>query len=127
MIRNMTINIARNKQGRRFDIGSTLLRRCSRVALGLLRLSFGNISVMSRFSPGDASVQNHTSEHYVSMILRKQYPAKVAEYAGELLLVGINYDKKEKKHQCRIVKTNVLLRTGGCPHCDTVIKKRATS
>ena len=123
MVRNMTINRAKVKQGRRFEIRPLLLRRCSRVALGLLRLSFGNISVMSRFSPGDASVQNHTSEHYVSMILRKQYPAKVAEYAGELLLVGINYDKKEKKHQCRIVKTNVLLRTGGCPHCDTVIKK----
>lgn len=70
MIRNMTINIARNKQGRRFDIGSTLLRRCSRVAIGLLRLSFGNVSVMSRLSLGDVSVQNHTSKHYVSMMIR---------------------------------------------------------
>ena len=38
----------------------------------------------------------------IDQILRKQYPAKVAEYTGELLLVGINYDKKEKTHQCHI-------------------------
>ena len=38
----------------------------------------------------------------IDQILRKQYPAKVAEYPGELLLVGINYDKKEKTHQCHI-------------------------
>ena len=38
----------------------------------------------------------------INQILRKQYPEKVAEYNGELLLVGINYDKKQKTHQCRI-------------------------
>ena len=38
----------------------------------------------------------------IDQILRKQYPAKVAEYTGELLLVGINYDKKGKTHQCHI-------------------------
>ena len=38
----------------------------------------------------------------IDQILRKQYPAKVAEYTGELLLVGICYDKKEKTHQCHI-------------------------
>lgn len=29
-------------------------------------------------------------------ILRKDYPAKVADYAGNLLLVGINYDRKRR-------------------------------
>ena len=38
----------------------------------------------------------------IDQILRKQYPEKVAEYNGELLLVGINYDKKQKTHLCRI-------------------------
>ena len=47
---------------------------------------------------------NQDAETAISQILRKQYPAKVAEYTGDLLLVGINYDKKEKTHQCRIVK-----------------------
>jgi hypothetical protein len=38
----------------------------------------------------------------ISQILRKEYPAKVAEYADRLLLVGINYDKESKKHECKI-------------------------
>ena len=32
----------------------------------------------------------------------KQYPAKVAAYAGHILLVGINYDKESKTHTCKI-------------------------
>ena len=40
----------------------------------------------------------------ISQIHRKQYPGKIAEYSGELLLVGINYDKKQKTHQCKIEK-----------------------
>ena len=38
----------------------------------------------------------------IDQILRKQYPEKIAEYTGQLLLVAINYDKKVKIHQCRI-------------------------
>lgn len=41
----------------------------------------------------------------IDQILRKQYPERVAQYAGELLLVGINYDKKVKNHECKIIKT----------------------
>lgn len=47
---------------------------------------------------------NQDADTAIDQILRKQYPAKVADYCGELLLVGINYDKKEKTHQCRITK-----------------------
>ena len=38
----------------------------------------------------------------ISQIHRKQYPDRVAQYATDLLLVGINYDKQQKLHQCRI-------------------------
>ena len=38
----------------------------------------------------------------IEQIKRKKYPAKVAQHTGELLLVGINYDKKTKTHSCRI-------------------------
>ena len=48
---------------------------------------------------------NQGADAAIDQILRKQYPAKVAEYSGELLLVGISYDKQLKTHQCRIVKT----------------------
>ena len=45
---------------------------------------------------------NHDADSAIDQIRRKQYPEKIAEYSGRLLLVGINYDKKEKKHSCRI-------------------------
>ena len=38
----------------------------------------------------------------ISQIKRKEYPSKVAQYANDLLLVGINYDKEQKKHTCLI-------------------------
>ena len=38
----------------------------------------------------------------ISQIKQKNYPAKVAEYANNLLLVGISYDKEQKRHTCSI-------------------------
>ena len=38
----------------------------------------------------------------LDQIRRKEYPAKVAEYAANLLLVGISYDRQTKQHSCRI-------------------------
>ena len=45
---------------------------------------------------------NHTADTAIDQIKRKEYPAKIAEYAGDLLLVGINYDKETKQHSCKI-------------------------
>lgn len=33
-----------------------------------------------------------------------KYPNSISRYIGKILLVGINYDKKTKKHQCIIEK-----------------------
>ena len=38
----------------------------------------------------------------IEQIKRKKYPSKVAGYADNLLLVGINYDKEKKAHECKI-------------------------
>ncbi len=38
----------------------------------------------------------------ISQIKEKQYPESLEQYWGEVLLVGINYDKKTKKHLCVI-------------------------
>ena len=38
----------------------------------------------------------------IDQIKHKEYPAKLAEYTGEILLVGINYDKETKLHTCKI-------------------------
>ena len=45
---------------------------------------------------------NRDADSAIDQIRRKEYPAKVAEYAGNLLLVGISYDRETKQHSCRI-------------------------
>ncbi|MCI9175832.1 MAG: AAA family ATPase [Lachnospiraceae bacterium] len=47
-----------------------------------------------------------TSESAIQQIKDRQYTKVLEGYAGEILLVGINYDKnkKEKPHSCRIEK-----------------------
>ena len=45
---------------------------------------------------------NNTADTAIDQIKRKQYPAKIAQYTGDILLVGINYDKEAKKHTCKI-------------------------
>lgn len=45
---------------------------------------------------------NSSADAAIDQILRKEYPARIAEYTGDILLVGINYDKKSKRHTCKI-------------------------
>lgn len=46
-----------------------------------------------------------TAEDAVSQIKSRGYTTKLLEYSKEIILVGINYDKKSKKHTCRIERT----------------------
>ncbi len=41
----------------------------------------------------------------LQQIKDKKYPESILHYTGKILLVGINYDKKSKVHQCRIEVT----------------------
>ena len=41
-------------------------------------------------------------EAAIDQIKRKDYVGKVGQYTGDILLVGISYDKKEKRHSCVI-------------------------
>ena len=45
---------------------------------------------------------NHSADTALDQIKRKNYPSKIAEYSGDILLVGINYDKESKRHTCKI-------------------------
>ena len=47
---------------------------------------------------------NKDADAAIDQIKRKQYPAKVTQYADRLLLVGINYDRQTKTHTCCIEK-----------------------
>lgn len=43
-----------------------------------------------------------TAESAIAQIKQKQYCQSLAEYQGNILLVGINYDKETREHSCVI-------------------------
>lgn len=45
---------------------------------------------------------NQTANTAIDQIKQKQYADKLAEYSGEVMLVGISYDKETKTHTCKI-------------------------
>ncbi len=47
---------------------------------------------------------NKSSAGAIAQIKNKQYAQVVEEYGGEILLIGINYSEKTKKHSCKIEK-----------------------
>ena len=47
---------------------------------------------------------NHSAHTALNQIKEKKYIASLEPYIGDILLVGINYDKKTKKHECLIEK-----------------------
>ena len=49
---------------------------------------------------------NQDVETAITQIKEKKYPKVLEEYKDNLLIVGITYDKKTKKHICRIEKIN---------------------
>lgn len=46
-------------------------------------------------------------EGAIDQIKQKKYVSALKEYKGNVLLVGINYEKKSRKHQCRIEKLEI--------------------
>ena len=48
---------------------------------------------------GDAS-----ADGALAQIREKKYADSLKDYKGNLLFIGINYDKKTKKHDCQIEK-----------------------
>ena len=47
---------------------------------------------------------NKDAETALQQIKNKRYPESILNYTGDILLVGINYDKNSKEHQCIIEK-----------------------
>ena len=46
----------------------------------------------------------------IKQICNKHYPDVLKKFTGDILLVGINYDKKTKKHECRIERLKKIKR-----------------
>ncbi len=49
---------------------------------------------------------NRSAETAIEQIKRNRYCAALRDYAGDIVLVGINYDPKTKHHTCRIERQN---------------------
>ena len=47
---------------------------------------------------------NKSADTAIEQIKRRQYTDKIKDYSGDVLLVGISYDSKEKTHGCVIEK-----------------------
>ena len=45
---------------------------------------------------------NHSAETAIDQIKAKHYTESLIDYVGEVVLVGINYDKESKSHRCVI-------------------------
>lgn len=45
-----------------------------------------------------------TAQGAINQIKNKKYVSALKEYRGDILLVGIHYEKKSRKHQCKIEK-----------------------
>ncbi len=45
---------------------------------------------------------NKNAETALQQIKNKKYPESILHYTGEILLVGVSYDKASKEHQCNI-------------------------
>ena len=54
---------------------------------------------------------NKSAEGAIKQIKDKQYGEALRDWAGEIVLVGINYDKKTKQHECAIerISDNVAI------------------
>ena len=49
-----------------------------------------------------ATKWNKTAEAAISQIENRNYPEVLKSFSGDILMVGINYDEKTKKHSCKI-------------------------
>lgn len=49
---------------------------------------------------------DRTAKGAINQIKRNEYCRSLKDYQGNLLLVGINYDRKTKEHECVIEEIN---------------------
>jgi hypothetical protein len=55
---------------------------------------------------------NKSAQTAIDQIKERKYVSSICSYTGEILLVGISYDKKTKKHQCLIEKLDKGIEDG---------------
>ena len=72
-----------------------VLEKLLKYEFGFLAAPLGNSDNKQRF------IESQEKE--------KQYPQSLLQYTGQILLIGINYDKKTKEHSCKIERFERIL------------------
>lgn len=54
---------------------------------------------------------NRSADAAIEQIKEKRYSEALKEYAGEVVLVGINYNKETKRHECVIEREQIGQKT----------------
>lgn len=49
---------------------------------------------------------NQSADTAITQIHQKRYAVSLHDYVGDVVLVGIDYDKKTKQHKCQIERIN---------------------
>ena len=76
----------------------------------------------------DTFSQNNS--FFTEQIKDRRYPTIVSEFTGDILLVGINYNKKTKRHECHIKKwekTQGVAGENSCSNTENSSSKRENS
>ena len=55
---------------------------------------------------------NESAEGAIAQIKERRYVEALKDYRGNLLLAGINYDKKTKTHSCVIERVENFIQVG---------------
>lgn len=76
---------------------SAMIFSGSMVLIGYFAYDYDNQTVKIPNEKWDKKV-----DAAIEQIKRKEYCQSLKEYQGNILLVGINYNKRTKKHQCII-------------------------
>ena len=53
-------------------------------------------------------IDTTTFTNDIEQIKEKQYTDCLKDYSGDVLLVGINYDKESKRHSCKIERAKKI-------------------
>lgn len=51
---------------------------------------------------------NHSADTAIKQIHERRYAGRLMDYTGEVVLVGVNYDKATKQHECKIEKVRMI-------------------
>ena len=68
---------------------------------------FADIVLMPRKSTDKPAIllelkYDKSADTAIRQIHRKEYAGKILQYGNEVILVGVDYDPKTKKHECKI-------------------------